>query len=500
MEFEQIDYFLYLCIQYSESMKMDPNKYLYQDVNDTLDVVSLILSEGKVLEIGKEILSYIICFDKNKDKVNLTPDTQIEQCILTISEGFKYVNTPDFLTLALQAVNEIDIKKLWLITMNGSINEQLIPPTKIKLFYNSERYKDTFFKVLEVDEGTKQIIDSVLKEACDDSSKLNALQNYLKNENQFKYFITCLAAAELEDRYKLQTTSPINIESYITWVSKKLTDKYLDDYYKWNLVTKNKIEQLYYLEVLYHFIYVNIKELSNPKLIEEEKDKIFNQMCKACVLSSFLTYWLITAEDGFDYISKRISILCNNPVNTYKFVDFLKKNDNGVLLTNLYNEYCRNNKIEPAFPIELVFDRPSKPVKDNDLNHSNWFETIPMKKVKGRTDEQLLTALIKLYNNLIYKNYLSTSTPLKVFIYRFSGFLPAFSTDPLYKLEFKSHKNILATIIGLLYGPNPPYAKCLGFFYPSISNGSALFSKANNDLKLEVKEMLYQCGFVKLDE
>lgn len=479
---------------------MEQTKYLYQDISDLLDTISLILSEQKIEEIGGTFMGCIMAFDEIKNDIDLDPESQQEQCLVAIAEAFKTHRMPDFLSIALQSIDSIDFHSMWVLAKNGSLNSQLsCPSAAISTFYNSERYKTLFFDLLNADEETINEIDSILQDACTNPDKLDAISRFVVNEHQLKDFISCLSAATIEDnfktRYNIDNTIP---PLYQIKVAKRVSYKFLDDYSEWDKVVKDKLEQLDYLEILNYYSKKFLSECSNNEITDEDKKTKMLSVYKLLTLNAFLLNWAATSDDWFDYIDHEINILCDSPVNTKQFIAFLKNHSDGILITTLYNEYCNNMAKKPKFPIELVLDITSKPQKDNDPSHLSWYEPIPKNKVKEGKDENLLIALIKLYNVLISKNYIPKTTPMKIFIYRFSGFLPAYSDSEFHKIEWNSQKNIIATIIGRLYKPDTPFAKCLNFFEPKIQNGSALYNSAKEEIKKTVRSMLSDCGFINV--
>jgi len=477
---------------------MEQNKYLYQDISELLDVISLILSEQKIAEIGRMVFSSYLNFDEIKNNIDLDPDSQQEQCLVAMAEAYRTHTMPDFLAIALQSFETIDFHKLWVMAKNGSLNSQLsCPSSAIITFYNSKQYKTLFFDLLNANEEIANAIDSILKDACSNPNILDSLSQYINNEQQLRDFVSCLSAATIEENFKGRYNHALPPIFHIK-VAKRVCNRFLDDYSYWNSIVTNKIEQLDLLETLNYYSKKFISECSNDKMTDEEKKSKTISVYKMLTLNAFLLNWAATSENWFDYINHEIDILCDTPVNTQKFVSYLKNCNDGILIATLYNEYCSEKRKEPKFPIKLVLDYSSKPQKDNDSMHLSWYEAIPIEKVKGRKDEYLLNALIKLYNVLVSGEYIPSTTPLKIFIYRFSGFLPSYSNEQFYSIEWIGKKNQLATLISLLYSPSPKYEKCLGYFEPKISNGSSLVKNANADVAYKIKKMLYDCGFTSL--
>ena len=199
--------FLYICIKIAD---MEQNKYLYQDISELLDVISLILSEQKIAEIGLMVFSSYLNFDEIKYNIDLDPDSQQEQCLVAMAEAYRTHAMPDFLAIALQSFETIDFHKLWVMAKNGSLNSQLsCPSSAIITFYNSKQYKTLFFDLLNANEEIANAIDSILKDACSNPNILDSLSQYINNEQQLRDFVSSYYRGKLQR--KIQPCSSTNI-------------------------------------------------------------------------------------------------------------------------------------------------------------------------------------------------------------------------------------------------------------------------------------------------
>ena len=245
--------------------------------------------------------------------------------------------------------------------------------------------------------------------------------------------------------------------------------------------------------------YLAIDYLGNFELLMENVSSNDKQLV---ILSIFIIYYytISDSEHWKDFCFLHgLSDFCNSPQDILFLTLLLQVHEYGIEFRNEYEKYLNETNNKPLFDVKAI-----KLTPNNDNEHDDCFEKIHKTKICGGTDDALYEAVKNLYSKVVEDKYIDNNTPLTVFMYRFTGFLPYQSKN--IKIKWITNNNILAYIIQCLYtvkeGENitkPKYKKLSTYFLPEMSNGSALSDRLERRKKMEVREMLGKCGFINVD-
>lgn len=277
----------------------------------------------------------------------------------------------------------------------------------------------------------------------------------------------------------------IDVFTKTVLIAKACVEKFPEEYQLWEASTTNKNEQYLFILERIHVTKLDAVEVAYLS-----------------IAAMFFAYFSVFTEQGRCYLFETtLRSVCNTPVKTALFIEFLKTFKFGPDFCNAYKKYLEEKGSTPVFnpdilipvamPLELNFD--------TNKDHENWFISIPRKKFLRDSPKDIFDSLCKLYSALRKENLIDYNTSLDLFVYRFSGLLKP--VGPESTMKWTSEKNKLAILINLLYNDNVskiPYAKVARFFGIEKSNFSQSYKMSEAKDTIYIGEILEYCGFKQL--
>ena len=222
------------------------------------------------------------------------------------------------------------------------------------------------------------------------------------------------------------------------------------------------------------------------------------------IISCFIVYNQVYVTDWkASLYEQKISYILNAPDWRAGFINYLSADkDNGgspyrEVFCNCFVDYKDIGKLMELEKIEEVIN--NKRTGTKNTGDKSWYKQIPEGKLE-KGGKSLDDCLNDLYDKLISKHWISESTNLYLFKYRFSGKGEAFPLNET--MEWKSEKATLGKMIRCLYetsNDSPDYKDIAKYFGLSSNIGGAKNIDAKNSKAKEVVELLEHCGFANVD-
>lgn len=270
-------------------------------------------------------------------------------------------------------------------------------------------------------------------------------------------------------------------------IAKACAEKFPKEYQLWEASTTNKYEQYLFILERIHVTKFNTMEATYLS-----------------IAAMFFTYFCVFTEQGKCYLfESTLRSVCNTPVKTALFIEFLKTFKFGSDFCNAYKKYLEEKGSTPIFNPDILIPvaMPLEFNIDTNRDHVNWFIPIPRKKFLKDSPKDIFNSLYKLYSTLKEESLIDYDTSLNIFVYRFSGLLKPVGIEPEFTMRWTSAQNKLAILINLLYNDDVskiPYAKVARFFGFEKSNLSQNYKVSEARDIIYISKILEYCGFKQL--
>lgn len=462
------------------------DKYFKSDFNSQ-DIVSTLFSEDVAVNISN-------CFCKlmNDDENSVQIiDTEQWKCLLTLENAIKTIEKTvaphiDTIRIASESVNKVDIEAIKMneLAEKNSDDDAFMCSRFVEAFLSNPKYMQVLSKKYNLtNEQEQELLRSIESDRQDmEDERLSCL---VKDENFIKDFTKLLQSAMLDFFSEKSMSHDIDTTFFTKMVlaSKTCVEEFTEEYRLWEVSTINKYEQ-----------YLFIK---SRRLITKNDSKEGIALLVAYVF--FLYFYVYTEQGRRNLFEETLKSVCNMPVKTGLFINFLKEYEYGPDFCNAYRKYLDETGIDPIFNpnIFIPVEMPLELNIDTDNEHVGWFLPIPKNRFLKDSPEDIFESLHKLYLALREESLIDYNTPLDLFVYRFSGLLKPI--EPETTMKWTGTRTKLAVLIHLLYNDNYsriPYAKVDSYFgtKPNDSNLSAHYEPKSTHIKY-LKEILVRCGF-----
>lgn len=289
------------------------------------DVVAVLFTEDTVKEIWE-------CFENEFKKLEgsaiPTIDTEQWKCLLTIEYAIRTIGTRiipkiDTIDMASENADEINISAIKMSqSIKNNFDDKSFTNFKfIKQFLENPKYIQILSKLYNLtSEQEKEFIECIKNN--EDDIKDEKLSCLTKDENFIKDSVVLIQAAILDCLFKEFVSNSIDIDMFTktALIAKACAEKFPKEYQLWEASTTNKYEQYLFILERIHVTKFNTMEATYLS-----------------IAAMFFTYFCVFTEQGKCYLfESTLRSVCNTPVKTALFIEFLKTFKFGSDFCNAY--------------------------------------------------------------------------------------------------------------------------------------------------------------------